>query len=67
MYGHWLRPPRAGVDHVHTCTVCWDDVPCETGRLDCVRYLGIVTSVFWCPDCTAAPVAAGQRAGGTSL
>lgn len=55
MYGHWLRPPTEdGVDHVHTCTTCLDDVECDVARLDCCRYLGLTTGVYRCGGCLAA-------------
>lgn len=51
MYGHWIGPSAVdGVDHVHTCTRCLDDVPCAQAHLDCPRYLGIVTGPYEC-DC----------------
>lgn len=51
VYGHWIGPSAVdGVDHVHTCTRCLDDVACSLSSLDCPRYLGIVTGPYECVD-----------------
>lgn len=81
MYGHWIGPVAVGngVDHVHTCTRCLDDVACTDAYLDCPRYLGIVTTAFVCAcvdeqlqagvcpvELGALLIAAAERAGATS-
>lgn len=66
MYGYWLRPPGpGGADHVHTCTTCRDDVECAAQRLDCPRYLGLMTDAYRCGGCRADAAAALLQAAGS--